>query len=216
MCTSPQATLRRSAATRSRCTRALPCRECPPAALPLCAHRQPADHEQCSCDWRTSATGVRVPHVHTQRLLPRTCACCFACSRADCGRASIQPTPHLPPPCSSLGASGSLFALLSYYTLCYPDSRIYFLFVFDLDAMTVRACARAAVWAARPPALGTGDDCAPLRCRSTRAHIWRMRRTHDTRFRHVICASSVCCPATRLSRRVGAGRAPCHPFERGR
>lgn len=44
--------------------------------------------------------------------------------------------------CSSLGASGSLFAVLSYYTLSYPDSRILFLFFIDMDAMTVStACA---------------------------------------------------------------------------
>ena len=165
----------------------------------------------CECDWRASAARAHaaIAAAHVRMLL------CVQSRRLWAGVYS-EPTPHLPPPCSSLGASGSLFALLSYYTLCYPDSRIYFLFVFDLDAMTVRACARAAVWAARPPALGLGDNRAPLRCRSTRAHIWRMRRTHDTCFRHDIGASSVRCPATRLSRRVGARRASCRPFERGR
>lgn len=39
---------------------------------------------------------------------------------------------------SGLGASGSLFAVISYYTLSYPDARLLFMFVVDVNAMQVR------------------------------------------------------------------------------
>lgn len=39
-------------------------------------------------------------------------------------------------PRPGLGASGSIFGILTYYTLSHPDSRVLFFFVFNMSAMT--------------------------------------------------------------------------------
>lgn len=42
-----------------------------------------------------------------------------------------------------LGASGSIFAVLSYAVLCYPDSRVLLFFVFEMSAETALTAATA-------------------------------------------------------------------------